>query len=120
MHRLAHRVSGGVIVALPGPDEDHNPETGGDLATLLQARADVPYQQRMDVARLMEDLTASHQGGWYSLISLHGGGSPEAMKHENYSPYTIEYTVARVERLLDRSVLPDGDGPPRRTRTPPP
>src|SRR3546814_3053536 len=62
MHRLAHHVSGGLIVALPGPDEDHNPETGGDLATLLQARADVPYQQRMDVARLMEDLTASHQG----------------------------------------------------------
>src|SRR5699024_2572 len=27
MHRLAHHVSGGLIVALPGPDEDHNPDT---------------------------------------------------------------------------------------------
>ena len=27
MHRLAHEVSGGLIVALPGPDEDHNPAT---------------------------------------------------------------------------------------------
>ena len=29
MHRLAHYVSGGLVVALPGPDEDHNPETAG-------------------------------------------------------------------------------------------
>ena len=27
MHRIAHDVSGGLIVTLPGPDEDHNPET---------------------------------------------------------------------------------------------
>ena len=27
MHRIAHYVSGGLIVTLPGPDEDHNPET---------------------------------------------------------------------------------------------
>src|SRR3546814_747508 len=118
MHRLAHHVSGGLIVALPGPDEDHNPETSGDLATLLQARADVPYQQRMDVARLMEDLTASHQGGWYSLISLHGGGSPEAMKREIYRSYPIEEKVALVERLLDRGVLADADGTPSRNRQP--
>jgi 4-hydroxybutyryl-CoA dehydratase / vinylacetyl-CoA-Delta-isomerase len=30
MHRIAHYVSGGLVVTLPGPDEDHNPETGGD------------------------------------------------------------------------------------------
>ena len=35
MHRLAHYVSGGLIVALPGPDEDHNPET----ASLARRRA---------------------------------------------------------------------------------
>ena len=28
MQRIAHYVSGGLIVTLPGPDEDHNPETG--------------------------------------------------------------------------------------------
>ena len=32
MHRLAHEVSGGLIVTLPGPDEDHNPATAGRLA----------------------------------------------------------------------------------------
>ncbi|MCB2101655.1 MAG: hypothetical protein KDE22_12335, partial [Rhodobacterales bacterium] len=90
MHRLAHEVSGGLIVALPGPDEDHNPATAGDLAAMLQTRPDVPHEKRMAVARLMEDLTASDEAGWYSVISLHGGGSPEAMKREIYRYYPVE------------------------------
>ena len=32
MHRIAHYVSGGLIVTLPGPDEDHNPATAASLA----------------------------------------------------------------------------------------
>ncbi len=105
MHRLAHEVSGGLIVTLPGPDEDHNPETAGDLASMLQTREDVPHGKRMAVARLMEDLTASDEAGWYSVISLHGGGSPEAMKREIYRYYPIEDRVEVVKKLLDRGVL---------------
>ncbi|MEO7008887.1 MAG: 4-hydroxyphenylacetate 3-hydroxylase N-terminal domain-containing protein, partial [Caldimonas sp.] len=73
MHRIAHYVSGGLIVALPGPDEDHNPETSATLADVLRANPDVPYDKRIEAARFLEDLTASYQGGWYSVISLHGG-----------------------------------------------
>src|SRR5690606_27739271 len=80
MHRLAHDVSGGLIVALPGPDEDHNPETRGDMLAMLSGAPGVPTEHRMEVARLMHDLTASDQAGWMSVISLHGGGSPEAMQ----------------------------------------
>jgi 4-hydroxybutyryl-CoA dehydratase/vinylacetyl-CoA-Delta-isomerase len=108
MHRLAHYVSGGLVVALPGPEEDHNPETAGSLAAVLAGRPDVPAAQRMEVARLVEDLTASHQGGWYSLISLHGGGSPEAMKREIWRNYPVMEKVELVERLLDRGVAADG------------
>jgi len=105
MHRLAHVVSGGLIVALPGPDEDHNPETAASLAAVLAGRADTPAEKRLDVARFMEDLTASKQGGWYSVISLHGGGSPEAMKREIWRNYPTEERSALVERLLDRGIL---------------
>ena len=108
MHKLAHYVSGGLIVALPGPDEDHNPETQASLAAVLGGRADIPMERRMEVSRLVEDLTVSHQGGWYSVISLHGGGSPEAMKREIWRNYPVEEKVALVERLLDRGVLADG------------
>ena len=108
MHRLAHQVSGGLVVALPGPDEDHNPETAASLAAVLGGRANVPSAQRAEVARFMEDLTASHQAGWYSVISLHGGGSPEAMKREIWRNYPVTDRVALVERLLDRDVLDRG------------
>jgi 4-hydroxybutyryl-CoA dehydratase/vinylacetyl-CoA-Delta-isomerase len=107
MHRIAHHVSGGLIVALPGPDEDHNPETAARLSDVLRANPDVPYDKRIQTARFLEDLTASYQGGWYSVISLHGGGSPEAMKREIYRNYPIGSRVELVERLLDRGVLHD-------------
>ncbi len=108
MHKLAHYVSGGLIVALPGPDEDHNPETQGSLSAVLGGRPDIPMEQRMEVSRLIEDLTVSHQAGWYSVISLHGGGSPEAMKREIWRNYPVSEKVELVESLLDRGVMEDG------------
>ncbi len=107
MHRIAHHVSGGLIVTLPGPDEDHNPATAGRLSEVLSARSDIPYEKRIEAARFVEDLTASYQAGWYSVISLHGGGSPEAMKMEIFRRYPLGNKVDLVERLLDRGVLED-------------
>ena len=118
MHRLAHHVSGGMIVALPGPDEDHNPATAGRLSEVLTARSDIPYEKRIEVARFIEDLTASYQAGWYSVISLHGGGSPDAMKIEIYRHYPIGNRVDLVERLLDRGVLADATRKITRNRQP--
>lgn len=107
MHKIAHYVSGGLIVALPGPDEDHNPETEAKLSDVLRANPDIPYEKRIETARFIEDLTASYQGGWYSVISLHGGGSPEAMKREIYRNYPVGSKVELVERLLDRGLSDD-------------
>ena len=111
MHRLAHYVSGGLIVALPGPDEDHNPETAASLSAVLAGRADIPAEQRLEVSRLIEDLTVSHQAGWYSVISLHGGGSPEAMKREIWRNYPVMEKKALVETLLNRGIAADGTRP---------
>ena len=118
MHRLAHEVSGGLIVALPGPDEDHNPATAARLADVLRANPAVPYDKRIEVARFIEDLTASYQGGWYSVISLHGGGSPAAMKQEIWRNYPVGNKVELVERLLERGVLVEGDRAITRNRQP--
>jgi 4-hydroxybutyryl-CoA dehydratase/vinylacetyl-CoA-Delta-isomerase len=110
MHRIAHYVSGGLIVALPDPGEDHNPDAGPSLELLLAGRSDVDPEQRMAVSRLIEDLTASYQAGWYSVISLHGGGSPEAMKREIWRNYPVPEKTALVANLLDRGLA--GDRPP--------
>ena len=110
MHRLAHEVSGGLIVALPGPDEDHNPATAARLADVLRANPAVPYDKRIEVARFVEDLTVSYQAGWTSVISLHGGGSPAAMKREIWRRYPVGRKVGLVERLLERGLAtPTGD-----------
>lgn len=108
MHRIAHTVSGGLIVTLPGPDEDHNPETAARLSDVLRASPDIPYEQRIQTARFIEDLTAGYQGGWYSVISLHGGGSPAAMKQEIWRHYPLGNKVELVERLLERGLAADG------------
>lgn len=108
MQRIAHYVSGGLIVALPGPDEDHNPETRASLTAVLGGRSDIPMEQRMEAARLIEDLTVSGQSGWYSVISLHGGGSPEAMKREIWRNYPVLEKAELVQNLLDRGVLAGG------------
>ncbi|KAF0677117.1 4-hydroxyphenylacetate 3-hydroxylase family protein [Profundibacterium mesophilum] len=104
MHRIAHTVSGGLIVALPGPDEDHNPETAASLAAVLGGREDIPHAQRMQTARFIEDLTVSDQAGWYSVISLHGGGSPEAMKREIWRNYPVGEKAEVVAALMGRGV----------------
>ncbi|MCP1849541.1 MULTISPECIES: 4-hydroxyphenylacetate 3-hydroxylase family protein [unclassified Bradyrhizobium] len=108
MHRVAHYVSGGLIVALPGPDEDHNPETRASLAAVMGGRPDIPAEQRAEVARLIEDLTVSHEAGWYSVISLHGGGSPEAMKREIWRNYPVMEKAELVENLLGRDLVDKG------------
>jgi 4-hydroxybutyryl-CoA dehydratase/vinylacetyl-CoA-Delta-isomerase len=118
MHRVAHTISGGMIVALPGPDEDHNPETAASLAEVLGGRADIPAAQRLAVGRFIEDITASYSAGWMSVISLHGGGSPEAMKREIYRNYPIAEKTELVERLLDRGVLASAVAGDRANRQP--
>ena len=118
MHRLAHEVSGGLIVTLPGPDEDHNPATAAKLSEVLQASPNVPYDKRIQTARFIEDLTASYQGGWYSVISLHGGGSPAAMKQEIWRNYPVGNKVELVERLLERGVVHDSERAITRNRQP--
>jgi 4-hydroxybutyryl-CoA dehydratase/vinylacetyl-CoA-Delta-isomerase len=88
------------------------------LAELLGARSDIPYEKRMEVARLIEDLTASYQAGWYSVISLHGGGWPEAMKLEIWRHYPLGNKVDLVERLLERGILTDQTRTITRNRQP--
>ena len=105
-------------LALPGPDEDHNPATAATMAEVLRANPAVPYDKRIEVARLLEDLTASYQAGWYSLISLHGGGSPTAMKQEIWRNYPVGSKVELVERLLERGVLHDETRKITRNRQP--
>jgi len=110
MHRIANNVSGGLVATLPAPEDDHNPVSGVELGDLLAGQPDVPYERRARIARFMEDLTVSNTAGWYSTISLHGGGSPEAMKREIYRRYPVPERKRLVERLMNRGAALDAHG----------
>jgi 4-hydroxybutyryl-CoA dehydratase/vinylacetyl-CoA-Delta-isomerase len=47
------------------------------------------------------------------VISLHGGGSPEAMKMEILRNYPVQDRKDLVQALLDRGALDLGKGPSR-------
>lgn len=110
MHRIANNVSGGLVATLPLPEDDHNPVSGVDVSELLGGRPDIPYDKRARIARFMEDLTVSSTAGWYSTISVHGGGSPEAMKREIFRRYPIPERKQLVERLMNRGAAVDDNG----------
>ena len=113
------QISGGDLAGLPATPGQTMTATivvpgqitnADELANMvLRANPDIPYDKRIETARFIEDLTASYQGGWYSIISLHGGGSPEAMKREIYRNYPVGSKVALVERLMDRGLTEDPD-----------
>ncbi|NIP39608.1 MAG: 4-hydroxyphenylacetate 3-hydroxylase [Candidatus Dadabacteria bacterium] len=90
MYKVAHEVSGGILVASPSPEDMEIPHIGKKLSSYLTANDSIPSEKRLKMARLLEDITASYQGGWYSIIGIHGGGSPEAQRIEMMRKYDFD------------------------------
>ena len=99
MFRIVHDTSGGIIVASPYPEDMELPSVKERLDRYLQGREDIPADYRISVARLLEDITASYQGGWYSAISISGGGSPEATRLEIMRKYDIAERKSLIEKI---------------------
>ncbi len=99
MYKVAHEVSGGILVASPSPEDMEIPEVGNKLSTYLKASDYIPSDKRLKMARLLEDITASYQGGWYSIIGIHGGGSPEAQRIEMMRKYDFEERKSLVAKI---------------------
>ena len=91
------------------PRRGPQPGDAASLAAVLAGRPDIPASQRLEVARLMEDLTASYTGGWMSLISLHGGGIARSDEARDLAQLSGRREGASwSSSLLDRGVLDDG------------
>jgi 4-hydroxybutyryl-CoA dehydratase/vinylacetyl-CoA-Delta-isomerase len=105
MFRVAQEMAGGVVATVPTPEDV---EAGGELVRRYLDGAVVGgAEHRVNVARLMADLTASDEGGWYALISLHGGGSPEALRASAVRQYDVEGRRELARRL---ACLGGGEG----------
>jgi len=74
--RLAHDIAGGIIATMPSEADLKSPEVGKYVKKYIAGVAGVPTESRMKILRLIENMT----GGTALVESMHGAGSPQAMK----------------------------------------
>jgi 4-hydroxybutyryl-CoA dehydratase / vinylacetyl-CoA-Delta-isomerase len=74
--RLAHDISGGSIATMPSQKDLQNADVGKYVEKYFAGVADFPTEDRMRMARLVENMT----GGTALVESMHGAGSPQAQR----------------------------------------
>ena len=93
--RLAHDIAGGFIATLPYEADYRNPETKGYIDKYFSANPDFSTEERIRMGRLLENMT----GGTALAESMHGAGSPEAMKIMLYRESNIDHKKALAKKL---------------------
>jgi 4-hydroxybutyryl-CoA dehydratase/vinylacetyl-CoA-Delta-isomerase len=78
--RLAQDIAGGLMVTLPSEADLRSAETGKWIEKYLKGRDDVPFENRMRILRLIENLTLGAAAVGYLTESMHGAGSPQAQR----------------------------------------
>lgn len=74
--RLAQDIAGGIVATMPSESDLNDPEIGKYIRKYLKGVSSVPAEDRMKIARLIENMT----GGTALVESMHGAGSPQAQK----------------------------------------
>lgn len=74
--RLAHDIAGGFIATLPSEKDLLHPEIGPLVEKYFRGVASASTEDRFRMARLIENMT----GGTALAESMHGAGSPQAMR----------------------------------------
>ncbi len=84
---LSHDIAGGFIATLPSEDDLCCSEVGPYVNKYFKGVADVPAEDRIRVARLIENMT----GGTALAESMHGAGSPQAQRVMILRQGNLEY-----------------------------
>lgn len=74
--RIAQDIGGGLTATMPSESDLRSPEIGKYVEKYLKGVDGVPTEDRMRVARLLENMT----GGVALVESMHGAGSPQAQR----------------------------------------
>jgi len=93
--RLAHDIAGGFIATLPYEADYRSPVTGPYIEKYFTADPKVPTEHRIRLARLIENMT----GGTALAESMHGAGSPQAMRVMLYRETNLEHKKRLARRL---------------------
>lgn len=78
--RLAQDIAGGLMVTAPSHKDLENPITATYIEKYLTGVRDISVQNRIDLLRLIENLTLGTAAVGYLTESMHGAGSPQAQR----------------------------------------
>jgi 4-hydroxybutyryl-CoA dehydratase/vinylacetyl-CoA-Delta-isomerase len=78
--RLAQDIAGGLMVTMPSEKDFKSPETGKWLKKYYKANPEVSTVNRMQILRLIENITLGTAAVGYLTESMHGAGSPQAQR----------------------------------------
>ncbi len=93
--RLAQDIAGGLVATLPSESDLKHPEIGKYVDKYFKGTASVPTEDRMRMARLIENMT----GGTALIESMHGAGSPQAQKVMYSKLSNLEHKKRRAMML---------------------
>jgi len=74
--RLSHDIAGGFIATLPSEKDLNNKEIGHYIKKYYKTHQDVPAEDRIKIARLIENMTQ----GTTLTECMQGAGSPQAQR----------------------------------------
>jgi 4-hydroxybutyryl-CoA dehydratase/vinylacetyl-CoA-Delta-isomerase len=74
--RLSQDIAGGLLATLPSEQDLKDPMVGKYVEKYFKSVADVPTEHRIRLLRLIESMTC----GTAMVESMHGAGSPQAMR----------------------------------------
>jgi 4-hydroxybutyryl-CoA dehydratase/vinylacetyl-CoA-Delta-isomerase len=93
--RLAHDIAGGLLGTLPSEKDLRHPVVGPYVRKYFQGAADFPAEDRIRVARLIENMTSCS-----ALVEcMHGAGSPQAQKIAMFRQANLAEKIALAKRL---------------------
>ena len=78
--RLAEDIAGGLMVTMASERDLKHPEIGKVLEKYLKGTANVAFEDRCRIMRLVENITLGTAAVGYRTESMHGAGSPQAQR----------------------------------------
>jgi len=78
--RLAEDIAGGLMVTMPSEKDMKHPVIGKVLEKYLKGTANVGFEDRCRIMRLVENITLGTAAVGYRTESMHGAGSPQAQR----------------------------------------
>jgi 4-hydroxybutyryl-CoA dehydratase/vinylacetyl-CoA-Delta-isomerase len=97
--RLAQDLAGGIMVTAPSQQDLEHPEIGKLIRKYLKGRKEIPAEDRLRIARLIENMTLGRNAVGYLTESMHGAGSPQAQRVQIAREMQLEFKKSLAKTL---------------------